>query len=71
MRGSEETRFLVLVGDRTKIPSNDLEIRVMADIVSRHLEHSEVKVCYGAEGATRDQYYGLFCGVAHDSCEAV
>lgn len=71
MGSSEETRFLVLIRDRAKIPANDLEIRIMADVVSRHLEHSEVKICYGAKGATRDQDDGLFCGIAHDSCETM
>lgn len=67
MECSEETRFLVLIRDRTEITSYNFEVCIMADIVSGHFEHSKMEVCYGAKGATRDQNNWLFCGVAEDS----
>ena len=71
MRGGEETGLLVLVRHGTEVTSNDLKVRVMADIVLCHFEHSKVKISYGAEGATRDQNDWLFCGITHDPSETV
>ncbi len=63
--------FLVLVRDRTQVPSDDLEIRVLPDVVLSHLEHSEVEVGDGAEGAAGDKHDRLFVRIPEDTGEAV
>ena len=64
MIGCEQTRLVVLVADGTEISADDLEIGVLANIVLRHLEHPQVEVGYGAEGAASHQDYGLLLGIA-------
>ena len=63
--------FLVLVRDRTEVPSNDLEVGVLADVVLGHLEHSKVEVGDGAERAAGDEDDRLFVRVPEDWGEAV
>ena len=68
---SEETWFVVLVTDGAKVAPDDLKVGILADVILRHLEHSEVEVGNGAKGAASDQYDGLFVGIAERSLKAM
>ena len=67
----EKAGLLVLVRDRTEVPSDDLEVGVLPDVVLGHLEHPQVEVGDGAEGPARDEHDWLFVGVPEDTGEAV
>lgn len=57
---AQETWLFVLVADGREVPAEDLKVRILSDIVDGHLEHPEVKVCYGTEGATCYEHDRLF-----------
>ena len=63
MTSTEQPGFLVHVAHRAEITAKDLKVCVLPDIVFRHFEHAEVKVCDWAEGATCDKDYWSFVGV--------
>lgn len=67
----KKARFLVLVRDRTQVPSDDLEVSILPDVVLRHLEHSEVEVGDGTEGAAGDEHDRLLVWIPKDMGEAV
>ena len=67
----EQTGFLVLVADRTEVPADDLKVCVLADVVLGHLEHAEVEVGDGAEGAACDEDDRLLVWIAEGAGEAV
>ena len=67
----EQTGFLVLVADRTEVPADDLKVCVLADVVLGHLEHAQVEVGDGAEGAAGDEDDGLLLGGAEHARQAV
>ena len=46
---TEQTWFLVHVGDRTEIATNDLKIGIVPNIVLRHFKHTKMKVGDWAE----------------------
>lgn len=71
MRRVQETRFLVLVTDRTEIAPNYLKVGVVTGVVPGHLEHAEMEVCDGAEGPTCDQNDRLLGRVSENAVEAV
>lgn len=68
---AQETWLFVLVTDGREVPAKDLKVRILSDIVDSHLEHSEVKVCYRAEGATCYEHYRLFLRVTKDTVETM
>lgn len=68
---TEQTGLLVHVAHGTEVAPDDLEIGVLADVVDGHLEHAEVEVCDGAEGAARDEDEGLLIGIAQRAGKAV
>ena len=65
MRRAQKTRFLVHVADWTEIPAHNLEVRVLANVVARHLEHPEVQIRDWAERATSDEDDRLFVRIPH------
>ncbi len=67
----KKARFLVLVRDRTQVPSDDLEVGVLADVVLRHLEHSQMEVCDGAERPAGDEDDRLLVRVSEDTGKVV
>ena len=67
----EKTGLLVLVRDRTEVPSDDLEVGVLTDVVLGHLEHPQMEVGDGAEGPTRDEHDWLLVWIPEDTGEAV
>ena len=64
MIGAKQSRFLILVRDRTYVPAHHFEIRVLAGIIDGHLEHTQMKVGNRAEGSARDEDDGLFLWMA-------
>lgn len=68
---AEETWLLVLVANGAQIAPYDLKIRVLADVVLRHLEHAQMEVGEWAERAARDEDEGLLLRVAKNAREAV
>ena len=71
MSCAEQSGFLVLVGHGTHVAAHDFKLRILADIILGHLEHAEVKVGDGAEGATCDEDDRLLLGIAEHAREAV
>ena len=67
----QKAGFLVLVRDRTQVPSDDLEVSILPDVVLRHLEHSEVEVGDWAEGAAGDEDDRLLVRIPEEAGEAV
>lgn len=68
---AQETRLFILVTDGREISANNLKVRILPDIVDGHLEHPEVKVCDGTEGATCYEHDRLFFRVAKDGVETM
>ena len=49
---TEQPGFLVHVAHGTEIAPHNLKIGVLPHVVLGHLEHAQVEIGYGAEGAT-------------------
>ena len=68
---AEEARLLVLVTDRAKVAPDDLPVGILADVVLGHLEHAEVEVGDGAEGAACNEDDRLLVWITEGAGEAV
>lgn len=68
---AQQSRLLVIVTDRTEIPTHNLKLSTLSNKVNGHLEHAQMEVGDGAEGAAGDEHDGLLLGVAQHSDEAV
>lgn len=64
MIGAKQSRFLVLVRDRTDVSAHHFEICVLAGIIDGHLEHTQMEIGNWAEGSARDEDDGLFLWMA-------
>ena len=71
MLRAKQPRFLVHVAHRAEITTDDLEIRILPDIILGHFEHAEVQIGDWTEGTTTDEHDRRFLGVLHDRLETV
>jgi hypothetical protein len=61
---TEQARLLVLIRDGTHVATHDFEIGILANVVLGHLEHSQMQVGDGREGATSHEYDRLAVFIA-------
>lgn len=66
-----QPRLPIGVRHRRQIPAQQLEVGAEAHVVGGHLEHAQVQVCDGREGAAGDQEQRGLVGVVHGAPEAV
>lgn len=68
---AQQARLLVIVTDRTEISTHNLKLSTLSNIVDGHLEHAQMEVGNGAEGAAGDEHNGLLLRIAQHTDEAV
>ncbi len=71
MATGEKSWFFVLVTDGAEVAADDLKVSVLSDVVFRHFEHSQMKVCDWAEGTTCYEDDGSFGGILKNTTETI
>jgi hypothetical protein len=71
MMGAKQSWFLILVRDRTHVPSHHFEIRILADVIDGHLEHAQMEVSNWTKRSARDENDRLLFWMSLQEVEAV